>query len=110
MARRYWDLMGQPKRSVVISRLNAYHGSTLAAASLGGMAAMHAQGDLPIPGIVHIDQAHYWAHREGTAKGLSREEFGLLAARWLEEKILAIGPENVAAFIGEPVQGAGGVI
>jgi putrescine aminotransferase len=74
------------------------------------MAAMHAQGGLPIPGIVHIDQPHYWAHREGAAKGLGREEFGLLAAHWLEEKIAAIGAEHVAAFIGEPVQGAGGVV
>jgi len=110
MARRYWDLMGQPERKVIISRLNSYHGSTLAAASLGGMAAMHAQGGLPIPGIVHIDQPHEWAHRNGAAKGLSREEFGVVAAHWLEEKILALGPEKVAAFIAEPVQGAGGVI
>jgi putrescine---pyruvate transaminase len=110
LARRYWDLIGQPERKVIISRLNSYHGSTLAAASLGGMAAMHAQGGLPIPGIVHIDQPHDWAHRNGAAKGLSREEFGVVAARWLEEKILALGPEKVAAFIAEPVQGAGGVI
>jgi putrescine aminotransferase len=74
------------------------------------MAAMHAQGGLPIPGIVHIDQPHAWAHRHGAAQGMSREEFGLVAARWLEEKILALGPETVAAFIAEPVQGAGGVI
>ena len=110
LVRRYWDLMGAPDRKVIISRLNAYHGSTLAAASLGGMAAMHAQGGLPIPGMVHIDQPHYWAHREGAAKGLSREEFGIVAARWLEEKIAAIGTGKVAAFIGEPVQAAGGVI
>jgi putrescine aminotransferase len=110
LVRRYWDLMGQPQRSVIVSRVNAYHGSTMAAASLGGMAAMHAQGGLPIPGIVHIEQPHYWAHRHGAARGLSREDFGLVAARWLEEKILEIGPDKVAAFIGEPVQGAGGVI
>lgn len=110
LVRRYWDLMGQPERKVIVSRLNAYHGSTLAGASLGGMSAMHAQGGLPIPGIVHIDQPHEWAHREGAAKGLSSDEFGLVAARWLEEKILALGPETVAAFIGEPVQGAGGVV
>ena len=110
LVRRYWDLMGQPERKVIISRRNAYHGSTMAAASLGGMAAMHQQGGLPIPGIVHIDQPHYWAHREGAAKGLSREAFGLVAARWLEEKIEEIGPGQVAAFIGEPVQGAGGVV
>jgi putrescine aminotransferase len=110
LVRRYWDLVGQPQRKVIVSRLNAYHGSTLAAASLGGMAAMHAQGGLPIPGIVHIDQPHYWAHRHGAAHGLSREEFGLVAARWLEDKIAEIGADRIAAFIGEPVQGAGGVV
>jgi putrescine---pyruvate transaminase len=110
LARRYWDLMGAPERKVIISRLNAYHGSTMAAASLGGMTTMHVQGGLPIPGIVHIGQPHYWAHRDGAARGLGREEFGLVAARWLQEKIDEVGPEKVAAFIAEPVQGAGGVI
>lgn len=110
MVRRYWDLMGQPDRKVIVSRLNAYHGSTIAAASLGGMAGMHEQGGLPIPGIVHIDQPHYWAHRHGAAKGLDREQFGLVAARWLEDKIAEVGSDKIAAFIGEPVQGAGGVI
>jgi putrescine aminotransferase len=107
MVRRYWDLMGQPQRKVIISRWNAYHGSTVAAASLGGMRAMHEQGDLPIPGIEHIDQPYYWELRQ---PGESPEAFGRRAASWLEEKILAIGPERVAAFIAEPVQGAGGVI
>jgi putrescine aminotransferase len=106
MARRYWDLMDQPRRSIVISRLNAYHGSTMAAASLGGMSAMHAQGGLPIPGIVHIEQP-YW-YENGV--DLSPEEYGLRAARRLAEKIEELGPEHVAAFIGEPIQGAGGVI
>jgi putrescine---pyruvate transaminase len=106
MVRRYWDLLGQPDRQVIISRKNAYHGSTMAGASLSGMDYMHAQGGLPIPGIVHIQQPYYFEH----GAGLDKEEFGLLAARWLEEKILAVGPEKVAAFIGEPVQGAGGVI
>ena len=107
MARRYWDLMGQPQRKVIISRHNAYHGSTMAGASLGGMSGMHAQGDLPIPNITHIDQPY---HFENALPGESRADFGLRAARWLELKILEVGPENVAAFIGEPVQGAGGVI
>ena len=110
LARHYWALMGQSQRKVIISRLNSYHGSTLAAASLGGMAAMHAQGGLPLPGIVHIDQPHHWAHRHGAAQGLSGEEFGVVAAHWLEERILQVGPDQVAAFIAEPVQGAGGVI
>ena len=107
MARRYWDLMGQPERKVIISRHNAYHGSTMAGASLGGMSGMHAQGDLPIPNITHIEQPY---HFENGLPGESEADFGLRAARWLEEKILAIGPDKVAAFIAEPVQGAGGVI
>ncbi|TNF61350.1 MAG: aspartate aminotransferase family protein [Burkholderiales bacterium] len=107
MARRYWDLMGQPQRKVIISRHNAYHGSTMAGASLGGMSGMHAQGDLPIPNIVHIEQPYFF---ENANPGESRADFGIRAARWLEEKILEIGPEKVAAFIAEPVQGAGGVI
>jgi len=108
MVRRYWDLLGQPQRSVIISRHNAYHGSTMAGASLGGMSGMHAQGGLPIPGIVHIEQPYWWEH--GRPQGLTREAFGLQAAGWLETRILELGPENVAAFIGEPIQGAGGVI
>ncbi|MCS0615563.1 aspartate aminotransferase family protein [Massilia kyonggiensis] len=106
MVWRYWQLMGQPERQIVISRRNAYHGSTIAGASLGGMAAMHAQGALPIPHIHHIEQPHFGEH----GRGLSEAEFGLLAADWLEQKILELGPSKVAAFIGEPVQGAGGVI
>jgi putrescine---pyruvate transaminase len=106
--RRYWDLLGQPERQVIISRRNAYHGSTMAGASLGGMSGMHAQGGLPIPGIVHIEQPYWWQH--GRPQGLTRDEFGLVAARWLEDKILEVGADKVAAFIGEPVQGAGGVI
>ncbi len=108
MVRRYWDILGQPERQVIISRRNAYHGSTMAGASLGGMSGMHAQGGLPIPGIVHIEQPYWWEH--GRPQHLTREAFGLQAAHWLERKILEIGPEKVAAFIGEPVQGAGGVI
>jgi putrescine aminotransferase len=108
MVRRYWDILGQPQRQVIVSRWNGYHGSTMAGASLGGMKYMHAQGGLPIPGIVHIEQPYWWEH--GRPKGLSRDEFGLVAARWLEEKILEVGADKVAAFIGEPVQGAGGVI
>ena len=106
MVRRYWDLLGQPQRSVIISRVNAYHGSTMAGASLGGMQGMHAQGGLPIPGIVHIQQPYWYEH----GRAMSKDAFGLVAARWLEDKILQVGSDKVAAFIGEPVQGAGGVI
>lgn len=106
MARRYWDIKGQPQRKVIISRWNGYHGSTVAAASLGGMKAMHGQGGLPIPDIVHIEQP-YWFECGGD---LTPEEFGHKAAAALEAKILELGPQRVAAFIGEPIQGAGGVI
>ncbi len=106
MVRRYWDLEGQPQRKVIISRHNAYHGSTVAAASLGGMKGMHAQGDLPIPNIVHIEQPYHFAN----GGCLSLEEYGIAAAGRLEQKILELGSDRVAAFIGEPVQGAGGVI
>jgi len=106
MVRRYWEILGRPHKSVVISRVNAYHGSTIAAGSLGGMKPMHAQGGLPIPGIVHIEQP-YWFECGGD---LSTEEFGLKTARALETKINEIGVDKVAAFIAEPIQGAGGVI
>jgi putrescine aminotransferase len=108
MVRRYWEVLGQPQRQIIISRHNAYHGSTVAGSSLGGMETMHAQGGAPVPGIVHIQQPYWWEH--GRPAGLSRDDFGRVAAGWLEAEILARGPENVAAFIGEPVQGAGGVI
>ncbi len=106
LVRRYWDVTGEPDRRIIISREHAYHGSTIAAASLGGQRPAHEQGHLPIPGIVHIG-APYWYASGGD---LSQAEFGLRAAGWLEQKILEIGAKNVAAFIGEPVQGAGGMI
>jgi putrescine aminotransferase len=106
MVRHYWAALGKPEKTVIISRRNAYHGSTMGGASLGGMGGMHAQGGLPIPGIVHIDQPNWWA--EGG--DLSPEEFGIARARQLAEKIAEIGEDKVAAFIAEPIQGAGGVI
>jgi putrescine aminotransferase len=107
MVRRYWDLLGQPQRKTIIGRINGYHGSTMAGASLGGMSGMHAQGDLPIPNITHIEQPYFF---ENGLPGESEADFGLRAAGWLETKILELGADKVAAFIGEPVQGAGGVI
>jgi putrescine aminotransferase len=107
MVRRYWDLLGQPQRKTIIGRINGYHGSTMAGASLGGMSGMHAQGDLPIPNITHIEQPYFF---ENGLPGESEADFGIRAAGWLETKILELGADKVAAFIGEPVQGAGGVI
>jgi len=106
MVRRYWQLKGQPERQVIISRNNGYHGSTMAGASLGGMKFMHEQGGLPIPGISHIRQPYWY----GEGGDMDKNEFGLLCAQALEDRILALGPDKVAAFIAEPLQGAGGVI
>ncbi len=106
LARHYWATLGKPQKTVVIARKNAYHGSTMAAASLGGMKPMHAQGGLPIADIVHIDQP-YWYGEGGES---DPEAFGLERARLLEAKILELGADRVAAFIAEPIQGAGGVI
>ncbi|WP_095108752.1 aspartate aminotransferase family protein [Pseudomonas sp. Irchel 3E20] len=106
MVRHYWAIKGQPNKKTIISRINGYHGSTVAGASLGGMTYMHEQGDLPIPGIVHIPQP-YWF---GEGGDMSAEEFGVWAANQLEEKILEVGVDKVGAFIAEPIQGAGGVI
>ncbi|MEJ2028849.1 MAG: aspartate aminotransferase family protein [Maritimibacter sp.] len=106
MVRRYWDQMGKENKHVIISRKNAYHGSSVGSGSLGGMAGMHAQGGMPIPDIVHIGQP-YWYLEGGD---MDEQEFGLMRARELEEKILELGEDRVAAFIAEPIQGAGGVI
>ncbi len=106
LVRRYWDLKGKPEKTVFISRKNAYHGSSMGSASLGGMAAMHAQGGLPIPDVHHIGQPNWYA--EGGE--MSPEDFGLMRARELEQAIEELGENRVAAFIGEPIQGAGGVI
>jgi putrescine---pyruvate transaminase len=106
MARVYWAAIGKPSKKTVIARRNGYHGSTVAGASLGGMKYMHEQGDLPIPGIVHIGQPYWY----GEGGDLSPAEFGLKVARELEEKIDELGEDNVAAFVAEPIQGAAGVI
>jgi len=106
LARHYWKLKGQPQRTIFISRWNAYHGSTVAGVSLGGMKYMHEQGNLPIPGVEHVMQPYPF----GEGFGEDPAAFCARAVKEIEDRILAVGPENVAAFIGEPVQGAGGVI
>jgi len=106
MVRTYWAQLGKPEKQIIISRKNAYHGSTLGAASLGGMSAMHAQGGLPLPDMHHIDQPNWWA--EGGDSDPA--DFGLERAQQLEKAILDLGENRVAAFIAEPIQGAGGVI
>ena len=106
LVRHYWEVKGQPSKKTIISRHNAYHGSTMVGTSLGGMKYMHDMGGSLLPGFEHINQP-FWYTEGGD---LSREDFGLARARELEEKINEVGADNVAAFIGEPIQGAGGVI
>ncbi|POR54395.1 putrescine aminotransferase [Paraburkholderia eburnea] len=104
---QYWLTQGKPSKKVVISRKNGYHGSTIAGGTLGGMGYMHEQMPSKVENIVHIDQPYFYGEAEGN---MTPEEFGLARAQQLEAKILEVGAENVAAFIGEPFQGAGGVI
>ncbi|TDV22684.1 putrescine aminotransferase, partial [Paraburkholderia caballeronis] len=104
---QYWLTQGKASKKYVISRKNAYHGSTIAGATLGGMGYMHEQMPSKVEHVVHIDQPYYFGEAD---EGVTPEAFGLERARQLEAKILELGAENVAAFIGEPFQGAGGVI
>jgi putrescine aminotransferase len=105
MVRRYWDIKGQSEKRIIIARHNGYHGSTMGGGSLGGMSPIHAHGG-KIGGIVHIGEPNWWAQ----GGDMTPEAFGLMRAQELEAKILELGVENIAAFIGEPIQGAGGVI
>lgn len=106
LVHRYWSLKGKPEKKWFISRKNAYHGSTVLGASLGGMSYMHEQAALPIPYIAHISQPYSYAD----GADYNDPNYGLAKAKELEDKILELGAENVGAFIGEPIQGAGGVI
>lgn len=106
LVRSYWMRMGKPEKRAIISRKYAYHGSTIAAASLTGLASMHDIRGVPIPDIHHAPAPFWWA--EGGA--LSPEEHGRICAAALEAMIVELGPESVGAFIGEPVMGAGGVL
>ncbi|UUM22062.1 aminotransferase [Mycoavidus sp. SF9855] len=104
--RQYWNILDKKEKKVIISLDNAYHGSTLVAASLGGMKPMHSASSLPLPGFVHIMPPYYYKF----GSGQTQEDFGIFSANELENKILEIGPENVAAFFIEPIQGGGGAI
>ncbi len=105
LVHRYFDLLGKPEKKHIISRKNAYHGSTIAAASLGGMDYMHKQFT-GLSYVHYINQPHWFAN----GGDLSPEEYGVQVARELEAKIDEVGEDKVASFISEPVQGAGGVI
>ena len=101
------NALGEPRRKKIIGRVKGYHGITIASGSLTGIPANHTSFDLPLPGFVHARCPHHW--REALP-GESEEAFATRLADELEALILAEGPETIAAFFGEPVMGAGGVI
>jgi 4-aminobutyrate---pyruvate transaminase len=103
----YNNALGRPEKKKIISRQRAYHGVTIASGSLTGLPANHRDFDLPLPMMRHVACPDYWRF---AAPGESEEAFASRLAADLEEKILAEGPETVAAFFGEPLMGAGGVI
>lgn len=103
----YNNARGKPKKKKIISRLRAYHGTTVASGSLTGLKAFHADFDLPIAGILHTDCPHYGKYAEA---GESEEAYSQRLANALQELIEKEDPETVAAFIAEPVMGAGGVV
>ncbi|TCZ59817.1 aspartate aminotransferase family protein [Roseicella aquatilis] len=101
------NAIGRPEKKKIIARLKGYHGITLAAASLTGLPANHKLFDLPLPGFHHVSTPH---HYHNARPGESEEDFATRLAEEVEAKILAEGPETVAAFWAEPIMGAGGVI
>ncbi|WP_438999737.1 aminotransferase [Variovorax beijingensis] len=103
----YHNAIGKPEKKKIIARRNAYHGVTVAAASLSGLAPNHRDFDLPIDRILHVDCPHHFRYAEA---GESEEDFATRLAAALEQRILDEGPETVGAFIAEPVMGAGGVL
>ncbi len=106
MVRHFWNLQGKPRKKAFIGRQFGYHGSTMASISLGGMGAMHRQADLPMPGFHHVMPPYSYDF----GGDLSEDAFAALAAKAVEDRIKELGADSVAAFIGEPIQGAGGVI
>jgi len=101
------NALGRPRKKKIISRLKAYHGVTVAAASLTGLAANHRDFDLPIAGILHASCPHHYRFAQ---EGESEDDFARRLAGELDALILREDPQTVAAFIAEPVMGAGGVI
>ena len=103
----YNNALGRPRKKKIVARLKGYHGVTVASASLTGLPNNHLDFDLPIPNILHTDCPHHYRFAE---PGESEEDFATRLAANLEDLILREGPETVAAFIAEPIMGAGGVL
>ena len=109
IVRYYNNVLGRPAKKKVISRMRGYHGSGIASGSLTGLKAFHDHFDLPIETIRHTEAPFYY-QRSAEQASMSEREFSHYCAIKLEEMILAEGPETVAAFIGEPVLGTGGIV
>jgi len=109
LIRYYWNLKKKPHKKIHLSRELAYHGVTMAAASLSGLTPMHPQFDLPLPGFEKVPTP-YWYGSKAAYGDITPEELGRKVAEQLEKKILELGADNVASFSAEPVHGAGGVI
>ena len=109
LIRYYWNLKKKPHKKIHLSRELAYHGVTMAAASLSVLTPMHPQFDLPLPGFEKVPTP-YWYGSKAAYGDITPEELGRKVAEQLEKKILELGADNVASFSAEPVHGAGGVI
>lgn len=103
----YNNILGRPEKKKIISRWRGYHGSGLMTGSLTGLELFHKKFDLPLAQVIHTDAPYYFRREDA---GLSEEAFSAQCAARLEELILAEGPDTVAAFIGEPVLGTGGIV
>jgi 4-aminobutyrate--pyruvate transaminase len=101
------NALGKPEKKKIISRLRGYHGVTVASASMTGLPNNHRSFDLPIDGVMHTTCPHFWSQGRN---GETEEAFASRCAQDLDDMIQAEGPETVAAFIAEPVMGAGGVV
>ncbi|WP_339715539.1 aspartate aminotransferase family protein [uncultured Sneathiella sp.] len=103
----YNNILGRPEKKKIISRWRGYHGSGLMTGSLTGLELFHKKFDLPLAQVIHTEAPYYFRRADQTQ---SEEEFTAHCAGELEKLILAEGPETIAAFIGEPVLGTGGLV
>lgn len=110
LIRYFWNRQGKPEKKIHLSREYSYHGVTMAAASLSGLTPMHPQWDLPLSGFAKVPTPYWFGAQAAGYGDVGPEEFGRMIAERLEAKIREIGPDRVASFSAEPVQGAGGLI
>lgn len=110
LIRYFWNLQGKTKKKIHLSRELAYHGVTMAAASLSGLTPMHPQWDLPLAGFEKVPTVYWYGAKAAGHGDIDPNAFGELIAGKLEEKILELGADNVASFSAEPIHGAGGLI